>query len=333
MLLSVVVPMYNASKYLSSMKRSIEYCSHSNIEFILIDDGSKDDTYSECKKYFHDNKNVKIFHNNNHGVSYTRNYGVNKASGEYLMFWDADDILDKNWDECVIKAIEENIDCDMIFFCKNNSTCYPKKKDLVTSLIGVSKEFDNNYLAAPWSKVFNRNFIVNNNIKFNEKIIHGEDLLFNIEAILLSEKRKIINNSFYLYYINVNSVTHNFDNRFLDSNQKYIENLESLLKKNNLETDIIKKCISYSFINSMFIFAGKLSKVDEYKVALDIINDFYSREFYKDGLKKYITNKNIKFKNKVIYFCIKYRFLFLIEFILIKFRRKKIESYNNYILV
>lgn len=333
MLLSVIVPMYNVCKYLPTMKKSIDSCTTDNIEFILVDDGSKDETYKKCEELFYDNHSVKIFHNTNHGVSYTRNCGIDYASGEYLMFWDADDLLNNEWDQIVVKAIEENKDCDVIYFTENINTCYPNKIELINSMIGISNKYNNNYLTAPWSKVFRKDIIVNNKLKFNKEIIHGEDLLFNIEFLLTSNKCKIINDSFYMYYINTNSATHNFDKRFLTSNQKYIELLEKILKQHFEDNDIIDSCLSFSFINSLYIFTGKLSKVKKYKESLKIIKDFYLNEFYKNNLKKYKVNKTVSLKSRIVYFCIKFRMLCIVEFFLINFRKKRTESDNKYILV
>lgn len=333
MLLSVIVPMFNTSKYISSLKKCIDLTTNNNIEFILIDDGSKDDTFDKCKKKFINNVNVKIYRNDNHGVSYTRNYGINIASGKYIMFWDADDLLEKKWDKYVINAIEKNFDSDIIIFSSKLNTCYPEKKELIESMIGISNKYNNNCLAAPWSKVFKKSFISKNNIKFNEKILHGEDLLFNIEAILLSNKCKIVNISFYLYYINMNSATHKFDNRFLDSNQKYIENLEQLLKKYFVNQEQFTfKCICYSFINSLYIFTGKVSKASDFKCILQIIKDFYSRDFYKKNMKKYNIKYAYSLKNKLLYFLIKIKMLYLIEFFLFYFRKKKNKYKEKYIL-
>ena len=333
MLLSVIVPMYNVCKYLPTMKKSIDSCTSKGIEYILIDDGSKDETYKKCKELFQNNHNVKVFHNTNHGVSYTRNCGIDYASGEYLMFWDADDLLNDKWYQIVTKAINDNRDCDVIYFTKNIETCYPNKIELINSMIGISNIYNNNYLTAPWSKVFKKNIIVKNELKFNKDVIHGEDLLFNIEFLLASNKCKVINESFYMYYINVNSVTHNFDEKFLNSNQKYIEALEIILKKYFNDDNIIDSCLSYSFINSLYIFTGKLSKIKRYKDSIEEIKKFYSNKFYKNNLKKYKTNKLTDLKLKIVYFCIKIRMLYAVEFFLINFRKKRTESDDKYIHV
>lgn len=333
MLLSVIVPMYNVCKYLPTMKKSIDSCTSKEIEYILIDDGSKDETYKKCKELFQNNHNVKVFHNTNHGVSYTRNCGIDYASGEYLMFWDADDLLNDKWYQIVTKAINDNRDCDVIYFTKNIETCYPNKIELIKSMIGISNIYNNNYLTAPWSKVFKKNIIVKNELKFNKDVIHGEDLLFNIEFLLASNKCKVINESFYMYYINVNSVTHNFDERFLNSNQNYIEALELILKKYFKDDNIVNSCLSYSFINSLYIFTGKLSKIKRYNDSIEVIKKFYSNKFYKNNLKKYKTSKLTDFKLKIVYFCIKIRMLYAVEFFLINFRKKRTESDDRYIHV
>ena len=97
MKLSVIIPAYNVEQYVSECLDSI-LLSEKDIEVIVIDDGSKDRTLSICEEYCKKDVRVKVYAKPNGGVSSARNYGMEKASGEYLLFVDSDDILSESWD-------------------------------------------------------------------------------------------------------------------------------------------------------------------------------------------------------------------------------------------
>ena len=95
-LISVVVPVYNAEKYLDKCIQSIINQKYSNLEIILVDDGSKDNSLELCKKYAESDKRIKVIHKENEGVSTARNSGIEVASGDFIAFIDSDDYIDEN---------------------------------------------------------------------------------------------------------------------------------------------------------------------------------------------------------------------------------------------
>lgn len=106
-LVSIIVPIYNKEKYLKECLKSIETQSYSNIEILLIDDGSTDSSLLICEEHKKADQRIKIFTKANGGVSETRNYGLCKANGEYIAFVDPDDYIDIRYIEMLVLAIKK----------------------------------------------------------------------------------------------------------------------------------------------------------------------------------------------------------------------------------
>lgn len=96
-LVSVIVPAYNAGKYLGFCLDTVIAQTHKNLEIIVVDDGSTDNTGKICDEYANKDSRIKVIHQENHGVAFTRNVGLDKATGEYIAFIDSDDYVKSNY--------------------------------------------------------------------------------------------------------------------------------------------------------------------------------------------------------------------------------------------
>lgn len=105
--ISIIVPAYNAEKYLPNFLESVDNLLFQNYEIIFVDDGSKDKTFNLLKKYCLQNKRAAIFHISNHGEVFARNLGISKAKGIYLYFADADDVLHPDIFNTLLDGIKE----------------------------------------------------------------------------------------------------------------------------------------------------------------------------------------------------------------------------------
>ena len=116
MKVSIIMPVYNCERFIADSINSVLSQTYTNFELIIIDDGSKDNSRKIIKEYALKDERIKAFYNENHGVSYTRNYGIDHADGEYIAFIDADDIYKKRYLEEMCRVItDENADlvcCD-----------------------------------------------------------------------------------------------------------------------------------------------------------------------------------------------------------------------------
>lgn len=199
---SVVIPAFNSEDYITECLDATVGQTYSNIEVLIVDNGSVDSTRDICAKYVEKDKRVKLFITENNGVSAARNYGIEKASGKYIVFFDADDRPERSIIENYIEAVTEwknrsysFIACGMFFDNSYNKFVENKEIVLETDYGYIEGE---NYLikrsyasTLAWLRIFNfvtNKFYDNERIKafairFDEKVKIGEDLKFNLDYL------------------------------------------------------------------------------------------------------------------------------------------------------
>ena len=207
---SVIVPIYNQEKHLNTCIKSLMEQSYNYLEILLIDDGSTDESCNICKNYVCEN--IKYYYLENSGVSCARNYGILHAAGEYVLFVDCDDIVDKNYVEIMVKYIE-NERCDLCV-CNYTSTIQELSNN-VNNFIKYSKEdcFYNlsrnkKFGGYVWNKIYKKDILDNNNILFNNNIHSCEDFLFNAEYFKYIKSACYIDSNLYYYNLsNLESIS------------------------------------------------------------------------------------------------------------------------------
>lgn len=207
---SIIVPIYNAEKYLPRCIESILNQTYKNIELILINDGSRDQSGQICDLFAKRDARIIVVHKENSGVSDARNEGIKLSTGEYLQFVDSDDYLDYNMTEMLLDAVQR--DESDIVFCGYKVINYKTGKSLSISYSHSETSFDfkgflaiyadlnlKAYSNAPWNKIFKAYLIKKHQIFFNSELDLGEDLLFNIEAIKKCNRFSVISLCLYNY--------------------------------------------------------------------------------------------------------------------------------------
>lgn len=209
---SIIIPVYNAEGYLKKCIDSIRNQSLSEIEIILINDGSTDRSKDICDYYKDLDKRIKVIHTKNKGVSHARNIGIQNASGKCIMFADSDDYVEKGWCQKLYNLIiSESVDLVICGYNVENQrgkkiyieTRVLSEKENVSSLI-VNDFFVlylKNLLNSPCNKIFRLDIIKKYCIKYDETLSLGEDMIFNLEYINLMSNEKIIvlNKGLYNY--------------------------------------------------------------------------------------------------------------------------------------
>lgn len=298
-LISVIVPIYNVEKYIEKGVMSIINQTYDNIEIILVDDGSKDNSSLIIDDLAKNDNRIKVIHKKNGGVSSARNVGLNNSNGKYIVFIDGDDYIESDYIEYFYNLIKKN-DYDLAFNCKcfdltnttkiisDNYKEYSSSDviyDIYIGKIGVG--------VAVWNKMYKKDFLVENNICFDENIWYGEGMLFNIEC--LSKTNKIIVGDRLVYHQtwNPNSAMRNFN---LNSNYCGLKSMELQYKflKNNKR--LINAWMYHKRAFNMSILIGiiknnkKLEYLQEYKMCIS-------------NLRKNINiplQVDISFKNKIL---------------------------------
>lgn len=210
---TIVIPVYNADKYLSQTLNSIRNQLFSEFEVLLIDDGSTDESAEVCLDFVNIDNRFQLYRKNNGGVCSARNYGIEKAKGEYIVFVDADDVVESTMLlECIKKI--RNSKADILLFGMKFDI--EKKKEIVKSyqksfesVVFLGEELDtyycklyeSNYITSMCNRVTKLELIQSNNLQFNEKITNYEDMVFGLECLRYAQKIQCIEECYYHYIL------------------------------------------------------------------------------------------------------------------------------------
>ena len=209
---SIIIPVYNGEKYIKDSIRSMKAQTYANVEVIYVDDGSTDRTGEILDKVSGEDDRFHVIHKENQGVSAARNTGIARAAGEYLIFFDADDRVERD----VIKdnvelAVKDCADVVMygFWYCDVDRKS-EKKNEFPVAFHGSKEEFFEQYLTeavereffnAPWNKLIRKNLILENGISFDTRYSLYEDNLFAAELFIRAERITINPKAYYRYYL------------------------------------------------------------------------------------------------------------------------------------
>lgn len=228
---SVIVPIYNVEKYLEKCINSLLSQTLEDIQIILVNDGSKDNSGNIAKEYEKNNKDRVIYvEKENGGLSDARNYGLKYATGDFIAFLDSDDYIEKNaYEEMYNKAIEENADyveCDFIWEFPNKIRVdkqypYKNKKEMLSFVRVVA-----------WNKLIKRQLITDNNLEF-PKGLRYEDVEFTYKLIPFINKFTYVDKPF-IHYVQREGSIANVQNERTAEIFTVLDNVIEFYKKNNI---------------------------------------------------------------------------------------------------
>ena len=316
---SIVVPVYNVKDYLDKCLNTLVNQTIKDIEIIIVNDGSTDDSYKIIDKYAKKySKLIKVLNQQNQGVSDARNNGLKLATADYVMFVDSDDYLNLDAVEKAYKKITSE-KADVVIFGNN----VVNESGNIISATYPSQTIYNNELekiifgnVCPWNKIYKKSLIEKSDFKFRSKIWY-EDLDYSFKVFVESKKTSFLEENLYNYLIRPNSIM---------NNQKANRNLEIL--------DAIDEIISYANKHNIY---KKYYNVIEYLCVYHVyicaitrvINMKIKRSQKKELIDKFIqyTNNNFpEFKKncylnkmpankKIVYKLINYKQYWLIKLI------------------
>ncbi|WP_296878365.1 glycosyltransferase [Thomasclavelia sp.] len=329
--ISVIVPIYNAEKYLFTCLNSIVNQSYSNLEIILIDDGSIDNSLNICNEFAAKDKRIKVIHKDNQGVSAARNDGIEYSSGYYIAFVDSDDYLELDMYERMMK-INNQYDCDIVM-----CDCYKEnneKKEIFTHSIRegfynhdmLVKEYFPTLLMtnsvdypptiSNWVCLFKRKVIIKHKIRYKAGMRFSEDLLFGSQFMYYANSFYYMKNQcLYHYVLNENSVTHTYyKDKWKIMKQLYLA-IDDFFRKVT-EYDFQRE-IDLSLLYIVYHCIGNIkNSLEDRKIkkceSMNILNDKYVKDMFK---RIKINSLDINWKLKVITYIYKYRLYFLIRII------------------
>lgn len=267
--ISVVLPVYNLDKYIGRCLDSICKQSYDNIEIIVVDDGSTDDTREIVDEKIKLDSRIKYIYQDNSGVSIARNRGINNCTGDYILFVDADDYIEAK----MIEELFENIKGrDLVVsklsngksFLNNNSSCIGKDEFIKRIISGSVSQ-------TACGILFKTKIIKEFDLKFKNKYRYGEDFLFTIEYLINIKSEVTIVDKCY-YHVEERSLsasrTLNID-MYQDINKLCI-NLEEILLENGLREKYLQQLSDFNMKNlSMalsYVIKSKETFVKKYRV-------------------------------------------------------------------
>lgn len=291
--ISIIVPIYNAEKYLKKCIDSLVNQTKKEIEIILINDGSTDSSERIIKEY--KDERIKYFKNKNQGIGKTRNFGIEKATGKYLLFVDSDDYLDKNACEKLYNKIE-NDSLDLLVYDFYREFDNGKKEEEKLQKFDISNLKENpklllNINLSPWNKLYKTEVIKGNNTKFVENLKY-EDAPFVVEAIINSKRIGKLDESLYYYIIHSNSETTIRDKRIFD----ILEIVDIIRKKvKKLKSDSINEVLDTLTISILMNYNIQQRMQKNKKVGMEFIDKSF--EYLQRNIPNYKNNVYFKDRN------------------------------------
>ena len=325
--ISIIVPVYNVEKYIDKCLQSLTQQTHKNLEIMLIDDGSPDNSGKICDEWAKKDNRIKVIHKENGGVSSARNLGLEVVTGEYVAFVDPDDYVDLTMYEKMLKSATENnsdmVLCGFKYVFEDGS----EKLLVETNLNKVnSGDFLKYYLTAhPYTK---------NNVVYTDNIMGGvcrslikkeaigetrfpilkiaEDFIFTLKLFQKNINVSVVNEDLYCYLQRQTSAIHNFDKNKITQRLKSFNEI-SLLVKDKVSAEVLAGFKFYNYAS----FVHEMLRNKQLKLLNEHMKDGQFRSLNtKLGYKNEI--KQIKgFKRKVGYFMV-YKKWFKLYSILLK---------------
>lgn len=300
MKVSVIIPVYNLFNYISKCISSIISQTHKDLEIIIINDGSTDNSISEINRLASTDNRIIVIDKKNEGVSVARNIGIKQATGKYIMFVDGDDWIDHDMvAKLVNKAEETNSDYVGGGFIFEDPNINKRRfsPDGFSPVTFKDKDILKNYLSGKyiWSSVWGGIYLLEtinkNNVRFIPEIKYAEDVFFTINFMAFAKKVIICEDHFYHVLVRSSSVTRNCIHELDKSKKK--PDVEKFLKGNNLWDEYEE------YYKAWFV---RFSNYELYHLALKVnykvFNKFYKEYIQTTNYKRWNTNNTRKLMSK-----------------------------------
>ena len=280
--ISVIIPVFNGEKFLKRSIESVLDQSVKDVEILLLDDGSADDSLNMIRGYEQKHPDIiKVFSHPNMGVANTRNKGVTLASGKYLMFLDQDDYFDDGYMRTFLDAAEEN-EADVVI----GGYRRPEKDGKIRITVRPTNEEYIKYKnLQAWAKIHRTEFLRENNIVLFPNNI-GEDIPFTLRENALAKKSVVIDYIGYNWFLNEESVTHTLQTGL----ERNIEGIRKLLAEIHL-TKTDNPLFEYVVIKTVIYLLLACGRVDNSAVFMKYYKELFT--WLESNYPGYLKNKYI----------------------------------------
>ena len=340
MLVSIIMPVYNAEKFLCNSLNSAVAQTYSNIEIILVIDGSTDGSGKICRSFAEKDNRIKIITQENKGPAAARNAGVKIARGDFIFFLDSDDLIKEDTikiliDEykksksdlilsnfCKLTGNSEIVDQQIAFSPENKLFTNKRKKLLNDDIVNFVRHFlnypSNHLVSYCWARLYKTSIIKQNSISANEKMRLFEDLVFNLEYLKYVNEVTFINQPLYIYVMHQSHISAsmsiiNAESLLHDMNIFKIVIREFILQKSDFPG--IEKEIGHALIHYTIIFLIRSCRqlnISNKKLIKNEIRKMLKSPIIRESLKYYSPKKG---NSRVLPFFMKHKLLFLLMLI------------------
>jgi glycosyltransferase involved in cell wall biosynthesis len=295
-MVSIIVPVYNVEKYLGKCIDSIVNQTYKNIEVILINDGSTDNSGKICDQFAENDPRIRVLHQSNSGVSHARNIGIGAANGHFIEFVDSDDCVEHDITERLLSAMGDEAQlavcgykavttCEDIHLCPIEGRY--KRSEFI---LYFPKLFKQELINAIWNKMYSADTIKNSNLRFAENICVGEDLLFNLEYIKNCVCISLIKAPLYVYQnTDSSSLTLGFKKDLYQNQKLLFEKTIEYLQENGIYTNENKKYLEMLYADKIIWCLENLFHKDcvcsiraKRREIKEIVNDISARNDLAD---------------------------------------------------
>ena len=285
-LVSVIIPVYNGEKFIDKCVDSVLNQTYKNIEIILSNDGSTDNSLNVIKKYAKKYSNIKYDSHDNAGLSITRNIAFENVSGDYVTYLDVDDYLDFNFVE---NMLNDNDDYDIIIggyrsVSEDGKVFFDYSID--DSVWGRYRR------VTVWAKLYKVSFLKNNKIAYPDIRIFGEDVVYT--ARCMSKTNNVIIKHYIGYnnLVNSESITHKENYKIITDVPKMIENIDIFISKDSNYLEKNQNIVKFYYFKILAAYLMELSYFTAYKELKDYYLD--NKKTIFNIYKKYNYSSRIK---------------------------------------
>jgi len=320
--ISIIIPIYNAERYLEECLNSVVLQDWRNCEIILINDGSKDNSLAICRKFAEQDNRIVIIDKENGGVSSARNAGLEQATGEYIAFVDSDDWIDKSIYSSIFEKFEEQFDIaitGIVFkglkeekednsFFEDEYVGDSIKMNLMPKFYFYGKGFQKKPIAGhTHNMIFKKDLI--DKIRFITEVRYAEDLLFCLMCLHKANKVVIDKNYHYFYRRNIGSIT-----------EKYIDNLACDIeivghKLESLFSKVLGKYEMYVNVNYLHIvfFIRNLACSKSFFFCVKKLKECLNKEFFSYTINQ-VNPELLDIWQRYLLFLMRHNIYFLLFF-------------------
>ena len=295
MLVSVIIPVYNTEKYLRNCIESVISQTYKNLEIILVDDGSPDNCGKICDEYAKTDLRIKVFHNENGGLSRARNFGIEKSNGEYVTFIDSDDFVEPNFVSTLVELCKKhNADIVQCNRCYNN-----EKKDRESECERIYSNIEAQYLLLGENyiptvnstcKLINKKLF--DTLKFEEGRIHEDEIIIH-RMLYLSNKVVFINKRMYVVNRSEGSITRS------EYSLKKLDYLYALEDRIQFYTNVkLKELYTLTLYNYIMSVKKNIKQIQKKFPEEKIIIKQLKRKLIK-AIVKALYSTDLTFRNKL----------------------------------